>query len=157
MERLMFKYKLLVIISIMVVVTGCSNRLESHTSADFVGKQTPVDRIAVGGQGASIAVPAFDRHGYKVVDLGSGNLIEKAIAQKVRFIATVDPVDSNGAWWDGYFVFSMRVTETIKRLIVWSAQADYGQSGIFIDQATTTKEAMADMVDDFAKHFPPTK
>jgi len=151
--------KSLVVAVVLISVTGCANRLESHTSAEYSGKRTPVDRIAISGKGASIAVPAFDRFGYRVVDLGStsGDLIEKAVAQKVPFIATIDPVDSDGAWWDGYFVFSMRVTETIKRMIVWSAQADYGQSGIFINQAKTTKEAMADMVADFAKHFPPRK
>jgi len=151
--------KSLVVVIVPISVAGCSNRLESHTSAEYSGKRTPVERIAISGKGASIAVSAFDKFGYRVVDLGStgGDLIEKAIAQKVPFLATIDPVDSDGAWWDGYFVFSMRVTETIKRMIVWSAQADYGQSGLFINQAKTTKEAMADMVADFAKHFPPRK
>jgi hypothetical protein len=51
----------------------------------------------------------------------------------------------------------MRITETVKRKIIWSAQGDFGQGGIFINQAKSTNEAMHKMVKDFSKTFPPKK
>lgn len=151
--------KITLALALMAMLAACANRLEAHTSADYQGKQSPVEAIAVTGPGASLAVPAFDQAGYKVIDLGSGggDPVAAARDQKVGYLATVDSVDSDGAWWDGFFAFSMRVTETLGRKIVWSAQADYGQSGITINQSKSTTEAMKDMVADFSKTFPPHK
>ena len=106
-----------------------------------------------------MAAPAFDEFGYNVVDIGTGqdDPVERAKNLGVPYVAVVAPVDSEGSWWDGFFAFSMRVTETIKRKIIWSAQGNFGRGGIFIpiNQAYSTKNAMYEMVKDFSKTFPP--
>lgn len=62
-----------------------------------------------------------------------------------------------GQWWDGFFDFSMRVTETKGDQIVWSAIGEYGMGGVFISQTKSTDEAMSAMVADFARSFSPAK
>lgn len=138
-------------------LTACANQMESSVNPSFETAQIEVDRIAVTGAGATLASPAFSEAGYDVIDLGAsrGAPLDRARELGILFIAIVDPTDSDGAWWDGFFSFAMRVSETLTRRVVWSATADYGQGGIFINQAKSTKQAMKDMVKDFAKSFPP--
>ena len=106
-----------------------------------------------------MAASAFDELGYNLVDIGTGkdDPIDRAKNIGISYIAIVAPIDSEGSWWDGFFAFSMRITETVKRKIIWSAQGDFGQGGIFINQAKSTNEAMHKMVKDFSKTFPPKK
>jgi hypothetical protein len=139
-----------------VTMGGCANRLKCDVAPDFVGKHTAVARLGITGGGTSAAIPAFQKAGYQVVDLGSGaDPVERAASKQIPFVALVEKVGTDGAWWDGFFDFSMRVTETQSEKIVWSASAEYGQGGVFINQTKSTEEAMRAMVADFAKHFPP--
>ncbi len=139
-----------------VVMGGCANRLKCDVAPDFVGKHTAVARLGITGGGTSAAIPAFQKAGYQVVDLGSGDdPVERAASKQIPFVASVEKVGTDGAWWDGFFDFSMRVTETQSQKVVWSASAEYGQGGVFINQTKSTEEAMRAMVADFAKHFPP--
>jgi len=140
-----------------VALVGCGNRLKGDVAPDYLGKQTGVSQLGITGGGTSAAIPAFQKAGYKVIDLGTApDANEKAAAKNIPFVAAVDAVGTDGAWWDGFFDFSMRVTETKSHQIVWSATAEYGQGGMFINQTKSTDEAMRAMVADFAKSFPPT-
>jgi len=136
---------------------GCANRLVTTTAPQFQNKTVVVNKIGVTGAGASVAAQAFLEEGYSVVDLGNGavSALKQAKEDSIPFMATIEPVGTDGSWWDGFFDFAMRVTEIITGSIVWSAQAEYGQGGLFINQTESTKAAMRDMVRDFKKHFPP--
>ena len=149
--------RVLLVVGLLAGGSGCANTLNSHVSAEYQEKQTEIDSIALAGPGASMAASAFDEFGYNVVDIGTGqdDPVERAKNLGVPYVAVVARVDSEGSWWDGFFAFSMRVTETIKRKIIWSAQGNFGQGGILINQADSTKNAMHDMVKDFSKTFPP--
>jgi S1-C subfamily serine protease len=139
-----------------LALTGCGNRLKADVSPEFAGKRVLVERLGITGEGTAAAIPAFQKAGYSVVDLGSTSAIpsdQKPLA--TPFVAIVDKVGTDGAWWDGFFDFSMRVTETASNKIVWSATAEYGQAGLFINQTKSTDEAMTAMVTHFAKTFPP--
>lgn len=139
-----------------VAVTGCGNRLKADLAPEYQGKGQQVSQLGITGGGTSAAIPAFQKAGYKVVDLGAGeNPVERAAGKGISFVASVDPVGTDGAWWDGFFDFAMRVTETKNHQVVWSATAEYGQGGMFINQTKSTEEAMRAMVADFAKSFPP--
>jgi hypothetical protein len=139
-----------------VAVTGCGNRLKADLSPAYQGKGVQVSQLGITGGGTSAAIPAFQKAGYKVIDLGAGESpVERAAAKGIPFVAAIDPVGTDGAWWDGFFDFAMRVTETKDHQVVWSATAEYGQGGLFINQTKSTDEAMRAMVADFAKTFPP--
>ena len=143
----------------LLAVGGCANTLTSHVPSEYRNRQTEIESIAVTGPGASMAMPAFDEFGYNIVDIGFGNddPLETAKKLGVPYVAVVDSVDSEGSWWDGFFAFSMRITETIKRKIIWSAQGNFGQGGVFINQAKSTTDAMRAMVRDFSESFPPKR
>ena len=142
----------------VALLTGCANRLNCVTAPAYRGKTTPVARLGITGHGSTAAIPAFQEAGYRVVDLGSGDRpLDAASEQGIPFVASVDAVGTDGAWWDGFFDFAMRVTEVAGRSIVWSATSDYGGGGITINQNSSTREAMHDMVADFARAFPPAK
>ena len=83
-----------------------------------------------------------------------GDLLEEAKKKSVTHLVTVGAVGTDGAWWDGRFDYSMRATDTQSGNIVWSATAEYSQ-GAIINQVKSTNQAMYDMVEDFAKSFPP--
>jgi hypothetical protein len=141
---------------ICVLMTGCANRLKCDVAPDYVGKSTVVASLGVAGGGASAAIPAFQKAGYQVVDLGDGDdAVGRGAAKQIPFVASIDKVGTDGAWWDGFFDFAMRVTDTTSQRVVWSARAEYGQGGVFINQIKSTDEAMRAMVADFAKSFPP--
>ena len=138
------------------MATGCGNRMKADVCPDFATKLSPVSKLGITGAGTSAAIPAFQAAGYQVIDLGTeSDPIGRAAAKQIPFVASVDPVGTDGAWWDGFFDFAMRVTDTGDNRIVWSATAEYGQGGMFINQTKSTDEATRAMVADFAKHFPP--
>lgn len=141
-----------------IAMTGCSNRLKANVAPEFMGKRVAIESLGITGEGTAAAIPAFQKAGYSVVDLtATTTILGSGVKPAVPFIAFVDKVGTDGAWWDGFFDYSMRVTEASTSRIVWSATADYGQAGIFINQMKSTDEAMTAMVADFAKSFPPAK
>ena len=93
-----------------------------------------------------------------VVDLGQStdNPIQYARNDGIPFVAIIEPTGTDGAWWDGMFDFSMRITETEDGTVVWSATGEYS-AGPIIDQTGSTSRAMKDMAEDFKENFPPTK
>lgn len=122
----------------------------------MVGKSTDVQALGIAGGGAAAATPAFQQAGYRTVDLGgSQDAVSMAKSRGVPFLAWVDATGTEGSWWDGFFDYSMRVIDCSNSSVVWSATAEYGQAGIFINQTKSTQEAMRDMVADFSKSFPP--
>jgi len=144
------------VFALLVPLVGCGNQLKADVAPELLGKSTPVDRIGIAGAGTAAAVPAFQKAGYRVVDLGtSDDPISSASRGGIPYVASVDRVGTDGAWWDGFFDFSMRVTQTNSKRIVWSATGEFGQGGVFINQTKSTSEAMKAMVSDFAKSFPP--
>ena len=102
---------------VALLVSGCANTLTSHVSLEYKNKQTEIDSIALAGAGASLAASDFDELGYNLVDIGTGkdDPIDRAKNLGISYIAIVAPIDSEGSWWDGFFAFSMRITETVKR------------------------------------------
>lgn len=149
--------RICVVCLVVVCLAGCANRLNSSFAPENSSKITPVTRIGVSGPGATMASSAFLEAGYDVTDMGSDSdtALGSAKAQGVPFVAVTDSTDSEGSWWDGFFSFGMRVTETSGGRIVWSANADYGSGGLTINQSSSTQKAMRDMVKDFARQFPP--
>ena len=149
---------LLFTLALAPLLGGCGNRLKTNTDPEFIGKSTFVERLGITGGGASAAIPSFQKAGYLVIDLGTGeDPLERARTQGIPFVASVDAVGTDGSWWDGFFDFSMRVTETKGKRIVWSAIGEYGHGGLFISQTNSTDEAMLAMVADFARNFPPAQ
>jgi S1-C subfamily serine protease len=141
----------------LLSLVGCGNKLKADLAPDYLGRSTAVERIGIAGAGTAAAVPAFQQAGYRVIDLGTtDDPIASAAHGGIPFVASVDRVGTDGAWWDGFFDFAMRVTETKSKRIVWSATGEYGQAGLFINQTKSTSEAMSAMVADFAKSFPPS-
>lgn len=137
---------------------GCGNRLKAQVAPEFVGRKVEVERLGITGEGTAAAIPAFQRAGYVVVDLADSSArSDEAKQPAAPFVANVDKVGTDGSWWDGFFDYSMRVTETSTKRIVWSSTAEYGQSGVFINQTKSSDEAMTAMIADFAKTFPPSK
>jgi S1-C subfamily serine protease len=144
------------VFALLVPLVGCGNKLKADVAPEFLGKSTPVDRIGIAGAGTAAAVSAFQKAGYRLVDLGtSDDPISIASRSRIPYVASIDRVGTDGAWWDGFFDFSMRVTQTNSKRIVWSATGEFGQGGIFINQTKSTSEAMTAMVFEFAKSFPP--
>ena len=92
----------------------------------------------------------------KIINSGNKDAIVVAREKSIPYIAKIDKVGTDGAWWDGVFDFSMRVVDVTNETIVWSANAEYG-SGATIRQVEQTNKAMSDMVKDFSKTFPPAK
>jgi len=145
-----------IIMALAISLTGCANRLKADAAPDYKGKLTPIQQIGITGGGTNAAITAFQAAGYQVIDFGSvTNAREQAKSEGIQFIASIDSVGTDGSWWDGFFDFSMRVTETQSQQIVWSATGEFGQAGLFIDQTKSTEEAMRAMVANFAKVFPP--
>lgn len=137
-------------------LAACGNRLKADVAPEFAGKIVQIESIGITGEGTAAAIPAFQRAGYSVVDLGlAAQTTVKIEPPSIRYVASVDRVGTDGSWWDGFFDYSMRVTDTTGNRIVWSATAEYGQSGIFINQTKSTEQAMSAMVANFAKTFPP--
>ena len=136
-----------------------ANQMTSTKSSAYVGRITPVSSIAVTGDGASIAANAFIARGYHVKDIGtsSADPLGLAESQDIPFLASVDKVGTDEAVWDGFFKYSMRVTNTHTRDIVWSANGKYGEGGVFINQVKSNRDAMNAMVQDFSVNFPPKK
>ena len=131
--------------------------MNTMVSPDYQTRVTPVSTLGVSGAGASIAVPSFVKRGYKVLDISSlnGDPLEEAKKKSAAYLVIVDPVGTSHAAWDGYFDYSLRVTETATGTIVWSATAEYGQSGLSINKVKSSIQAMDDIVEKFSKHFPP--
>jgi len=157
MSKLSYGHKFYLASLILLLLSGCANRLSSTIAPSYQNSTTPVSSIGVTGQGANLALPAFVKRGYLVKDLGndSNDALIKAANRNIPYVAIVDPVGTEGSWWDGFFDFSMRVTEVLTESIVWSGIAEYGQGGVFINQVNSTNEAMEDMVENFSKKFPP--
>lgn len=139
------------------LVFGCANQMHSVVVPEYQSKIIEVSSIAVTGEGSSIAVPALISRGYKIKDIpsGSGDLVEIAKSNGIPFIASVDRVGTDESIWNGFFKYSMHVTETRTRTVVWSADGKYGKGGVFINQVDSNNDAMREMVADFAKSFPP--
>ena len=142
---------------VAMTLTGCANKMNSMVAPVYQTKVTPVSSIGVTGGGASVGVPAFLHRGYKVVEVSNGmsGAVEEARKKSIPFLATIDSVGTEGSWWDGFFDYAMRVTDTTTGAIVWSATAEYGQGGILINQVKSSKSAMRDMVEKFSRNFPP--
>jgi hypothetical protein len=132
--------------------------MRSTVAPLYQNKISPVEKIGVSGPGASGAVQAFIAKGYSTSDLGAAvdDVIARGRKQGLPFVAIVDSVDTSQAVWDGFYTFSMRVSDTKSGLVVWSNSSTYGRGGILIDAQGTAKDAYHDMVEDFAKRFPPT-
>jgi hypothetical protein len=142
-----------------LLLAGCANQMTATRSPAYIGVVTPVSSIAVTGDGSSIAAAAFIARGYNVKDIGNSSNDPVAIAesQNIPYLALVDKVGTDEAVWDGFFKYSMRVTNTSNRSIVWSAEGKYGEGGVFINQVKSNKDAMNAMVQDFSTTFPPKK
>ena len=147
--------RLVLLVATITIAGGCSS-LKTHTAPDYRSKITPVAKLGMCGAGASAAVPAFQEVGYLVVDLGQStdNPIQYARNDGIPFVAIIEPTGTDGAWWDGMFDFSMRITETEDGTVVWSATGEYS-AGPIIDQTGSTSRAMKDMAEDFKENFPP--
>ncbi len=147
-----------ILVSIVALaLSGCANKLNSMVAPSYQTKVTPVSSLGVTGGGASVGVPAFLHRGYKVVEVSNGmsGAVDEARKKSIPFLATIDSVGTEGSWWDGFFDYAMRVTDTTTGAIVWSATAEYGQGGILINQVKSSKSAMRDMVEKFSRNFPP--
>ena len=157
MSKLSCRWKFYLVCFAFFLLPGCGNRLSSTISPTYQDLSTPVSSIGVTGAGANLALPAFVNKGYQVKDLGNDSnvALAKARNRRIPYVAIVDPVGTEGSWWDGFFDFSMRVTKVLTETVVWSGIAEYGQGGVFINQVSSTSEAMRDMVEDFSKKFPP--
>jgi hypothetical protein len=143
----------------LFLISGCATqKIVSTTSPEYKGKINNVKMIGLTGQGASVAFYAFVEQGYRVKEINSGNKNIMVVAREksIPYVAKIDKVGTDGAWWDGVFDFSMRVIDVSNETIVWSAYAEYG-SGATIRQVEQTKKAMSDMVKDFSKTFPSAK
>ena len=138
---------------------GCTtSRLKGSVAPAYLEGGTEVSKLGMAGPGASVAVSSFQEVGYRVIDMGDGtsaDLMSQARKRKIPFLAHVAPVGTDGAWWDGQFDFSMRISETKTEEVVWSAHAEYGNVAI-IDQTKAAKRAMDDMAEDFKRCFPPS-
>lgn len=145
------------LLALVLSSVGCANRLNTMVAPEYESTHTAVSYLGITGQGTSAATPAFIEKGYKIVEISNnnGSPFSYAKSQHIPFVATIDPVGTEGSFWDGFFDFSMHVSRTDTGAIVWSATAEYGQGGIFINQVKSTKEAMHDMVENFSKYFPP--
>lgn len=143
--------------AVVLLLSGCANKMNSMVAPAYQTRVTQVSSLGVTGGGASVAAPAFLQRGYKVIEVSGGmsGAVEEARKKAIPFLATVDAVGAEGSWWDGFFDYSMRVTETKTGAIVWSATAEYGQGGFFINQVKSSKSAMKDMVEKFSRNFPP--
>jgi hypothetical protein len=139
-------------------VCGCGNSMRATVAPEYVNRITPVDKIGIGGPGASNATPAFIELGYQAVDVGisPSEATAAAAARGLRYVAIVDATDTSQATWSGFFSFSMRVSEVGSGVVVWTGGATYGKGGVFISVQGSTTAAYLDMVRDFAKTFPPT-
>ncbi len=150
-------YYTFIVIAFAIPLSGCVNRINSMTAPTYQAKTTPVSALGITGGGAAVAIPAFVRAGYKVVDTpsSSSDPLSVAKSKNLPFLANIDAVGTEGSWWDGFFDYSMRVTEVENGTIVWSSTAEYGQGGMFINQVKSSDSAMRDMVSRFSKSFPP--
>ncbi len=139
-----------------LLLTGC-NSLRSAINPDYKDTITPIFKLGVTGGGATPASQAFMELGYQVIDLGndSSKALEASKAQFIPFLATAEPVGTEGSWWDGVFDFTMRVAETGEGVVVWSAIGEYKSSVLGINQDGSTRKAFRDMVKDFSQYFPP--
>ena len=147
-----------VLLLLTTLMAGCANRMATNVPSEYRDSVTEVESIGLAGEGVSAAFSAFIEHGYDVKELGSqADYLSAAKQKKIPFIALVDKVGTDGSWWDGFFDYSMRVIETETESIVWSASAEYGQGGVFINQVESTENAMSEMVENFSKTFPPAK
>lgn len=148
----------LVLLLLTIFMAGCANRMAANVPSEYRDSVTEVESIGLAGQGVSIAFSAFIERGYAVKELGhEDDYLSAAKRKKIPFIALVDKVGTDGSWWDGFFDYSMRVIETKTESIVWSASAEYGQGGVFINQVESSEEAMSEMVENFSQTFPPAK
>jgi hypothetical protein len=140
-----------------LALVGCANRMDSMVAPAYKSKVTPVRLLGITGGGSAVATPAFVGRGYRVVDIpaSSTDPLLSAKSKHATYLATVDPVGAEGSWWDGFFDYALRVTEVLSGTIVWSAAAEYGQGGVFINQVKSSRSAMRDMVEEFSKNFPP--
>ncbi len=123
----------------------------------YKNRITEVSKLGVTGGGATSGSKAFIEAGYKVVDLGNDSTRALATCREesIQFLAVIEPVGTDGSWWDGFFDFAMRITETEDNVIVWSANAEYGYGGLYINQNRSTRSAFRDMAKSFSENFPP--
>jgi hypothetical protein len=160
-SKMNHKFLVLMLISplLLSALGGCTtSRLKASVAPGYLDGGTQVSKLGMAGPGASVAVSSFQAVGYRVIDMGDGtsaDLMSQARERNVPFLAHVAPVGTDGAWWDGQFDFSMRISDTRTEEIVWSAHAEYGNMAI-IDQTYAAKRAMDDMAEDFKKYFPPS-
>lgn len=143
----------------LTLLAGCAapNKFNSTVHPEYLGKRISVENMGICGPGVTPASHAFIAEGYKIIDYGADSsfAVEKAKAKDIDFLAIVDPVGTEQATWNGFFSYGMRVTNLKTGYVVWSANAVYGSGGATIQQAKSTQAAMRDMVQDFAKTFPP--
>jgi hypothetical protein len=140
-----------------LTLCGCANHINTMVAPSYQEKLTPVSSLGITGGGTSMAVPAFVQRGYKVIDIpaSSDSALEIARRKSIPYLATVESAGTEGSWWDGFFDYAMRITETDTETIVWSATAEYGSGGLDINQVKSSRKAMDDMVKEFSKSFPP--
>ena len=136
---------------------GCGNTLRTTIAPEYQGRVTPIERIGVGGAGASNATQSFLEVGYQPVDVGisPSDAVTVAAARNLRFVAIADATDTSQAVWSGMFTFGMRVSEVSTGSVVWTGSATYGQGGVFISVQKSTQAAFSGLIRDFAKTFPP--
>ena len=126
---------------------GCANSMRATVAPEYLNKTTTVDKIGVGGPGASNATPAFIELGYQAIDVGisASEATAAAAARGLRFVAIVDATDTSQAVWNGFFSFSMRVSEVKSGVVVWTGGATYGSGGVFISAQGSTSAAYSDL------------
>ena len=141
---------------LLCLVTGC-NSMRTTVAPELQGRVVSLEKVGIGGAGASQAVPGFIDAGYLIVELGASgaDVISRAREMNVSHVVIVDAPDTKRAWWDGMFTFAMRVSDTKTGSVVWSGSATYGHAGLYIDQQGSAKDAFHDLVLDLAKYLPP--
>jgi len=89
MSQLSYGHKFYLVCLILLLLSGCANRLSSTIAPSHQNSTKPVSSIGVTGPGANLAFPAFIKKGYQVKDLGndSNAALIKAVNRNIPYVA----------------------------------------------------------------------
>ena len=138
------------VVGVAAIVTGCAS-MSTSLAPGVTPKPVPI--IGIAGAGTTMATPSFMEFGYRTKDLGNDTYkaLDRAREQGIGHVVIVDPVGVSGS--GATLQFSMRVTETATETVVWSGTTT--KMVWALERTKKEKEAMGELVRDFAKTFPP--
>jgi len=148
-----------ILLCFLVLAAGCSGMNADAMQVDYVTNAFPIERLGVCGPQSAAAANEFMYKGYAVEDFGPDIMtsLDSSDGRRIKYMAIAGTIAFSTPDPQGFSSYALRVVDLTTGETLWESEGENQDAAAMKREARPVSEAFHDMVDDFAKVYPPVR